>query len=70
MELTREDNIDTAADPQAIQLAPPKKLPISDNDPTRDISTRQAGQRLFVIALVALALIAMAVLTVLVFVKR
>jgi len=70
MELTREDNIDTAADPQAIQFAPPQKLPISDNDPTRDVSTRQAGQRLFVIALVVLALLAMAVLTVLVFVNR
>jgi hypothetical protein len=70
MELPREDNIDTAADPQAIQFAPPQKRPISDNDPTRDISTRQAGQRLFVVALIALALLAMAVLTVLVFTGR
>lgn len=70
MELTREDNIDTAADPQAIQLAPPQKRPISDNDPTRDISTRQAGQRVFLVGLVALALLAMFILTVLMFTKH
>lgn len=70
MELTREDNIDTAADPQAIQIAPPQKRPISDNDPTRDISTRQAGQRVLLVGLVALALLAMFILTVLVFTGR
>lgn len=70
MELTREDNIDTAADPQAIQIAPPQKRPISDNDPTRDISTRQAGQRVLLVGLVALALLAMFILTILVFTGR
>ena len=70
MELTREDNIDTAADPQAIQLSPPQKRPVFDNDPTRDISTRQAGQRIVLVGLVVLALLAMVLLTVLMFANR
>ena len=70
MELTHEDNIHTAADPQAIHASPPRKQPISDNDPTRDISTRQAGQRLVIVGIVALALLAMGVLTVLVLINR
>ena len=69
MELTREDNIDTAADPQAIQLSPPQKRPVSDNDPTRDISTRQAGQRIVLVGVVVLALLAMVLLTVLMFAR-
>lgn len=70
MELTRQDNIHTAADPQAIQVAPPQKLPLSDNDPTRDISTSQAKRRLVLVGAVTLALAAMAVLTLLVVASR
>ena len=69
MELTRDDNIDTAADPQAIQFSRPQKRPVSDNDPTRDISTRQAGQRIVLVGVVVLALLAMVLLTVLMFAR-
>ncbi len=70
MELTRHHNIDGAADPQAIKVAPPQKLPVSDNDPTRDISTLRAGERLFIVGLVVLALLALFALTLLMFTPR
>ncbi|HVH42230.1 MAG TPA: hypothetical protein VM925_07790 [Labilithrix sp.] len=64
MELTRGDNTGTAADPQAIQSTPPQKLPLYDNDPTRNVSSREGAQRSLVIVLGALALAVMLVATV------
>ncbi len=69
MDITYEDNTQTAADPQAILTSPPKKLPISNNDPTRDISARQAAQRYLVMSLGVVALVAMALATLLMFVS-
>lgn len=71
MERTHEHvNVDSAADPQAIQFAPPMKRPLSDNDPTRNVSPQQAGGRIALVGLVALALAVMCILTLLVFVDR
>jgi hypothetical protein len=70
MELTHEDNVATAAAPQAINTAVTKKQPVYDNDPTRDISTRQSAESLLVFGLATAALLAMFVVTVLVFLGR
>lgn len=63
MERTYVDNTETAVDPQAIQTAPPLKLPIWDNDPTRDISPLQATERFLLVELAVVALIAMLIAT-------
>jgi hypothetical protein len=70
MELTHEDNVATAAAPQAINTGAMKKQPVCDNDPTRDISTRQRVDRVLVSGLATAALLAMLVMTVLVVLGR
>lgn len=69
MELTYEDNTQSAAAPQAIQTSPPQKLPIWDNDPTRNVSQAQGARRYFVMTLGVVALLAMALATVAVFLR-
>ena len=64
MELTQDENKATAADPQAMRTARPQKMPLSNNDPTRDISPRQSAGRGLLIGLVVLALLVMLVATI------
>lgn len=64
------NNTDTAAVPQAIRAWPPPKLPISDNDPTRDVSRRRGAQRMLLAALCAVALATLLVATVMVLIQR
>lgn len=70
MELTHEDNIQTAADPQAIQTSPPMKLPIYDNDPTRDVSPPQEAGSKALLVLAVLAAIALVIAAVLALAQR
>ena len=67
MDLTR-DNVDTAADPQAITTLPPPKQPVSNNDPTRDISPRQGVDRVVAVGLGVVGVLVMAVATIWMFV--
>lgn len=63
MELTHENNTAQATEPSAIVTAKPvSKLPISNNDPTRDVSQpkRWVGAATIAIAAVALVLLALA----------
>lgn len=57
-----ESNLDEAAAPEAILLARPRKLPLWDNDPTRDIpeSVSLADLVFLTLALAALAILAAA----------
>jgi hypothetical protein len=70
MELTFENNVATAAAPQAINTAMTRKLPVYDNDPTRDISTREGVESLLIYGLATATLLGMLVMTVLVFLGR
>ena len=70
MELTHEDNTPTAAVPQAIRALPPLKLPVSDNDPTRDITSGEALRRGLLVALVTVLLAVLLVATVWAVVSR
>ncbi|MBX3258703.1 MAG: hypothetical protein KF782_03230 [Labilithrix sp.] len=64
MELTHEDNTSTAADPQAIRSMPPPKPPVSDNDPTRNVTSAEALRRGVLVVLVAALLAVLFVATV------
>ena len=70
MELTREQNVSTAADPQAINAAVPSKQPVADNDPTRNVSARERIERALLIGMVVLALVLLVLATFWVFVGR
>lgn len=70
MELTHEDNVSTAADPQAIRTWPPPKQPIFDNDPTRNVTSGERLRRGLLLAAVAVLLAILFVVTVWVFAMR
>jgi hypothetical protein len=64
VELVHENNTAEAAGPPAIVTATPfPKLPLYDNDPTRDLSARQrwAGAVALVVSMAALVVLAIAV---------
>jgi hypothetical protein len=62
-----EANTDEAADTAAIVTGTPiPKAPVSNNDPTRDISNRERWTRGTALAVAIVALVALALATVLV----
>jgi hypothetical protein len=69
MDLTFEDNTQTAVDPQAILTSPPQKLPIYDNDPTRNVSPAESVNRFLVAALAVAALLVLVVATVMALIR-
>lgn len=63
MELTHDNNTAQATEPSAIVTAKPlRKPPLSDNDPTRDVSSPQrwVGAATMIVAAIALVLLGMA----------
>ena len=70
MERTHEPNVETAADPQAIATLQIEKLPLWDNDPTRNVTRREGARRMLVMGLGTLALLAMLIAATLALVQR
>jgi hypothetical protein len=57
-------NVSTAASPQAIRANPPPKPPLWSNDPTRNVSRREAIDRVLLVAFAVAAVLVMLVSTV------
>jgi hypothetical protein len=59
----RPTNVDEATSPEAIASPRPPKQPVSDNDPTRNISSREQVSRILMMALAVAALLVLAFAT-------
>jgi hypothetical protein len=64
MQLVHENNVNTAVDPQAITTPPWPKEPLSNNDPTRNVSTPAQARRTLLIALSTVLLVALLLATI------
>jgi hypothetical protein len=65
-----QPNTTEAADPQAIMQTTRPKLPLSDNDPTRNVTPRERLVCLGVIVIAVAVLVVLVVATMLVFTDR
>jgi hypothetical protein len=66
----QQANVAYAASPEAIATPGPHKLPLSNNDPTRDITPGEVVARSITLLLAVLTLVVLAVATTMVFLER